>query len=222
MISYKRIYGDTETRLICRQRIQIYRNIEKQCVAQYLTRKPFTCFNPLDDAHIVYSGIHGVYDTPWIIRSWFLRALFCCYYINHGKFEWKFRYLIFQIISVTDVWGISCELAFRWMSLDLTDDKSTLVQVMAWCRQATSHCMSQCWPRSLSPYGVAMPQWVKYWVGMDSCDTFSSTYQDCSVTHSFTYRRVLVWLLVSYCGINTECQSLTIIQKTGVMPVVQH
>ena len=31
---------------------------------------------------------------------------------------------------------------------DLTYDKSTLVQVMAWCRQATSHYLSQCWPRS--------------------------------------------------------------------------
>ena len=48
------------------------------------------------------------------------------------------------------------------MLLDLTDDKSTLVQVMAWCRQATSHYLSQCWPRSLSPYGVTRPQWVKY------------------------------------------------------------
>ena len=26
------------------------------------------------------------------------------------------------------------------------DDKSTLVQVMAWCRQATSHYLNQCWP----------------------------------------------------------------------------
>ena len=32
------------------------------------------------------------------------------------------------------------------MSLDFTDDKSTLAQVMAWCRQATSHYLSQCWP----------------------------------------------------------------------------
>ena len=46
------------------------------------------------------------------------------------------------------------------MSLYLTDDKSTLVQVMAWCRQATSHYLSQCWPRSLSPYSVTWPQWV--------------------------------------------------------------
>ena len=47
------------------------------------------------------------------------------------------------------------------MSLDLTDDKSTLVQVMAWCHQATSHYLSQCWPRPVSPYGVIRPQWVK-------------------------------------------------------------
>ena len=77
-----------------------------------------------------------------------------------GKFEWNLRYLILQIISVIDDWGISCELALRWMSLDLADDKSTLVQVMAWCRQATSHYLSQCWPRSLSPLGVTRPQWV--------------------------------------------------------------
>ena len=49
------------------------------------------------------------------------------------------------------------------MSLDLTGDKSTLLQVMAWCRQATSHYLSQWWPRSLLPYGVTRPQWVNFW-----------------------------------------------------------
>ena len=47
------------------------------------------------------------------------------------------------------------------MPLDLTDDKSTLVQVMAWCRQATNHYLNQCWPRSPTSYGVTRPQWVK-------------------------------------------------------------
>ena len=69
--------------------------------------------------------------------------------------------VIFKLISVTDGWGISCKIALRWMPLDLTDDMSTLVQVMAWCRQATSHYLSQCWPRFMSPYGVTRPQWVK-------------------------------------------------------------
>ena len=31
---------------------------------------------------------------------------------------------------------ISCEIALRWISLYWTDDKSTLVQVTACCRQA--------------------------------------------------------------------------------------
>ena len=53
-------------------------------------------------------------------------------------------------------WGISYEIALRWMPLDLTDDKSTLVQVMAWCRQATSHYLSQYWPRSMPPNGVTI------------------------------------------------------------------
>ena len=59
-----------------------------------------------------------------------------------------------------DGWDISCETAGRWMSLDFSDDKSTLVQGMAWCRQATSHYLSQCWPRSMMPYGLTRPQWV--------------------------------------------------------------
>ena len=30
----------------------------------------------------------------------------------------------------------------------------TLVQVMLWCRQATTHYLSQCWPRSMSLLGL--------------------------------------------------------------------
>ena len=68
-----------------------------------------------------------------------------------GKFEWNFRYVIFKWILVVDGWGISCEIALILMSLDFTEDQSTLLQVMSWCRQATSHYLNQCWPRSLSP-----------------------------------------------------------------------
>ena len=78
-----------------------------------------------------------------------------------GKFEWNFKYIIFKGILVIDGWGSCCEMALVWMSLDFTDDQSALVQVMAWCRQATSHYLSQCWPWSLSQYGVTRPQWVK-------------------------------------------------------------
>ena len=46
------------------------------------------------------------------------------------------------------------------MTKDLINGKSTLVQVMAWCHQATDHYLSQCWSRSLSTYGVTRTQWV--------------------------------------------------------------
>ena len=72
-----------------------------------------------------------------------------------GKFEWNFMCVIFRWILVTDGWGISCEIALIWMSLDFTDDQSTLVQ-------APSHYLSQCWPRSMSPNGVTSPQWVNW------------------------------------------------------------
>ena len=77
-----------------------------------------------------------------------------------GKFEWNFIYVIFKWILVIDGWCISCEIDLILMSLDFTDDQSTLAQVMVWCHQATSHYLSQCWPGSLLPYGVTRPQWV--------------------------------------------------------------
>ena len=53
---------------------------------------------------------------------------------------------------------ISSEIGLWWMSLDLTDDKSTLVQVI---NGLVLSCLSQCWPRSMSPNGVTRPHWVK-------------------------------------------------------------
>ena len=43
--------------------------------------------------------------------------------------------------------------------IGLTDDNSIfVVLVMAWCHQATSHYWSQCWSRSVPPYGVTGPE----------------------------------------------------------------
>ena len=72
-----------------------------------------------------------------------------------GRCEWNFRNAIIKLMLETGGWSIPSE-----MSLGLTDDKSTLIQVMAWCCQATNHYLSQCWPKSMSPYSVTRPQWV--------------------------------------------------------------
>ena len=39
---------------------------------------------------------------------------------------------------------------------------------MSWCRQAPSHYLNQCWPTSLTTYGVAIPQWVKVLIFQDT------------------------------------------------------
>ena len=70
-------------------------------------------------------------------------------------------------------WLVSSD-AHRWMPQNLTDDKSALVEVMAWCRQATSHYLNQCWPRSLPPYGVTRPQWVNE--GAQVCTSLEHSY----------------------------------------------
>ena len=56
---------------------------------------------------------------------------------------------------------ISWALELNRMPQNPISDRSALVQVMAWCPQATSHYLSQCWPRSVSQYGVTKLQWLK-------------------------------------------------------------
>ena len=106
-----------------------------------------------------------VHQFLWYYLRWPLRRVFADYHLSGvcwfewvilffnslapRKFEWNFRYRSFKHISVIDGWGICCEIALIWMSLEFTDDQSTLFQVMAWCRQAASHYLSQYWPRSL-------------------------------------------------------------------------
>ena len=72
----------------------------------------------------------------------------------------NFKHIIFQLIIRKVVW--THEIALRWMLKNLTNDISTLVQVMAWCRQAPSYCLSQCWPWSMSLYDITRPQWVNW------------------------------------------------------------
>ena len=72
-----------------------------------------------------------------------------------------FKNVIFKLIIEKSALGTHCEIALRWMSEDLTNDKLTLVQVMVWCCGAPSHYPSECWHRSMSPYGVIKPQWFK-------------------------------------------------------------
>ena len=58
-----------------------------------------------------------------------------------------FESIIFKLIMQNSGLGTQCEISFKWMPQNLTNEKSTLVQVMAQCCQATSRHQSQSWPR---------------------------------------------------------------------------
>ena len=101
-----------------------------------------------------------------IMSSIFLGMLFNVWYViiafnplAPGRSGCDSKNGIFNFVFLIGIFRYSHD-ALRWMPQDLPDDKSTLGQVLAWCRQVTSHYLSQCWLSSLSPYGVARPEWV--------------------------------------------------------------
>ena len=72
----------------------------------------------------------------------------------------NFKNVIFNLALLICIFKSSYVNVLRWTPQNLTDDKSTLVQVMAWCHQATSHYLNQFWSRFSTPYGVTRPQCV--------------------------------------------------------------
>ena len=97
----------------------------------------------------VFRNLSGTPDT-WYINS-----------LVPGRSGCDFKNSNFILVLFVCIFRSPHDNALGWMPWDLTDGKSTLVEVMAWCRQATSHYLSQSWSRSLLPYGVTRPQWVQ-------------------------------------------------------------
>ena len=77
-----------------------------------------------------------------------------------GRCDCDFKLVIFKLI-IKAILSISCEIALKVVNAqELTGDQSTLFQVMAWCHQATSHYLNQCWQSYMMPYGITRLQWV--------------------------------------------------------------
>ena len=102
--------------------------------------------------HEVFQYLHD-----WTLYQ---QVLHCLNSLVPGRPGCHFKTAIFNPILLIGILTLFKDNALRWMPRNLTDDKSTLVQVMAWCHQTTSHYLSQCWPRSMSPNGITRPQWV--------------------------------------------------------------
>ena len=102
--------------------------------------------------HNLYGGFTGMGEIYEIHQS-------VHYLITPGRFEWNLIYVIFRLILGIDGWGISCEIVLRWTSLNPIFHMPTLGQVMVWCRQVTSHYLSQCWPDM--GHSVKWPWWIR-------------------------------------------------------------
>ena len=107
-----------------------------------------------------------------------------------------------MLTLVNGGWGISYEIALRWTPQDLSDDKSTLVQVMACC--PTAPMLSQYWPRSMSPYGVTRPQWVKIKLVFKSTDIYIHWFKMLRLQHiSGVFRWLGIRLSEFFCGVQS-------------------
>ena len=76
---------------------------------------------------------------------------------NGGYFvDDNFKYIFFNEACCT---CILIKISWQLVPMCANDNGRALVELMAWCQ--TCHHLNQCWPRSLLPYGITGPQWVK-------------------------------------------------------------
>ena len=67
---------------------------------------------------------------------------------------------IFKRIFVNENDWMSIKISLKFIPKCAIDNKSALVQVMAWHRQATSHYLNQCWPSSVTHICGTRGRWV--------------------------------------------------------------
>ena len=85
----------------------------------------------------------GVSRNPGVLGSWCqLKAVNS---LIPGRCDNNFENIIFKLNIQTSSLSTHSEIALRWIPQNLTNEKSTLVQVMACCLTAPCHYLNQCW-----------------------------------------------------------------------------
>ena len=70
-----------------------------------------------------------------------------------------FKYDLEPIIHNTSL-CTRCQIVLSWMAHKLSNEDSTLVQVIGLSPHTTSHYLHSCWATSLWPYGLSWLQWL--------------------------------------------------------------
>ena len=109
---------------------------------------------------------------------------------------------------VIDGWCIACKIGLRWISLDLTYDKSTLIRVMAWC--LTAWCLLT---KFLSPYAVTRANDL---INHGTLFHHSATkYRVFSHVLSIHLKKNVVWSTESYSELLTIINHVIIVSGTA-------
>ena len=128
------------------------------CVVHPICPLPLLCSKiALDIFYCII--INNNINSPFMPICW---ALMWPSLVLIGRSGHKSKSIIFKLIEQHNSLSTLSEIALRWMPQDFTNEKSMVLQVMDWCHQATSHYLSQCCPRSMSPYGITRSQCVKF------------------------------------------------------------
>ena len=67
----------------------------------------------------------------------------------------QFKHIFFSKILL---YLISNHADLKFLRVQVTT--LALIEAIVCCCQAASHYLNQCWPKSLTPYGLTWPQWI--------------------------------------------------------------
>ena len=76
-------------------------------------------------------------------------------------------------VKIIIIWCLRLPIGRRRVKSIREDCKTTSVQVMAWCHQATSHFLNQCWLSSIMQHSMTITwlQWVKTYMKISICSS---------------------------------------------------
>ena len=111
--------------------------------------------NVTDVRHFISASMCKICVCLWSSLEWYEGQWVNPLWPRHNG--WHFAEDLFECISFCENFHILISLQSLF-----NDNKSTLVQVVAWCCQARSHYLNQCWPRSAISYSFPRPLWVEY------------------------------------------------------------
>ena len=98
---------------------------------------------------------HLMYMLQGVLKRWRFNTL------RLGQNGCHFPDKIFKCIFLNESVWISIRMSLEFVPKVPRNNIPALVQIMAWCLQATSHYLNQWWPSLPTHICITRPQWVK-------------------------------------------------------------